>query len=91
MDKFHDVQAIQTDDTYLYLAVDGRFCRVRWEDCSRRLRNALPPQRERLEVSTSAYGIHWPEIDEDLAITPLLLHAEDIHAESVDWQAGIIA
>jgi len=42
---------------------------------------ATRSQRENLEISPSGYGIHWPEIDEDLAITPLLQHAEALAIE----------
>ena len=27
--------------------------------------------RERIEVSPSGYGLHWPEVDEDLSIDGL--------------------
>jgi Protein of unknown function (DUF2442) len=76
MAKVHIVQSIHTDDTYLYLTVDGQAYRVRWADCSARLVKATSSQRKRLEVSPSGYGIHWPEVDEDLAITPLLKNAD---------------
>ncbi|WP_165360805.1 DUF2442 domain-containing protein [Candidatus Chloroploca sp. Khr17] len=35
-------------------------------------------------VSPSGYGIHWPEVDEDLALTPLLQDAERMIAEPVN-------
>jgi hypothetical protein len=76
MNKVHIVQSVQPEDDALYLTVDGQAYRIRWEDCSPRLATALQPQRRRLEVSPSGYGIHWPEIDEDLAITPLLKRAK---------------
>jgi hypothetical protein len=76
MDKVHDVQSIRPGNTFLYLTVDGQSYRVRWVDCSSRLARATLSQRKHLEVSPSGYGIHWPEIDEDLAITPLLQQAE---------------
>jgi hypothetical protein len=44
---------------------------------------ASQSQRQLFEVSPSGYGIHWPEIDEDLAITPLLKRAELRVAEGV--------
>lgn len=72
MSKIHEVQSVRTDRDYLYLTVDGRSYEIRWEDCSPRLAQALPAQRSNLEVAPSGYGLHWPEIDEDLAITPLL-------------------
>jgi hypothetical protein len=38
---------------------------------SDRLLNASPEQRANYEVSPFGYGIHWPDIEEDLAIDPL--------------------
>jgi hypothetical protein len=78
MKKIHDVHSVRVDETHLYVTVDGKAYRVRWTDCSRRLTDATPAQRERLDVSPSGYGIRWPEIDEDLAITPLLESAEPL-------------
>lgn len=37
-----------------------------------RLRDATPEQRKRYEFSGSGYGIHWPEIDEDISVPGLL-------------------
>jgi len=76
MGKMHDVGSVRVDNAFLYLTVDGRSYRISWDNCSSRLAKATLRQRKRLEVSPSGYGIHWPEIDEDLAITPLLQRAE---------------
>lgn len=76
--KLYDVTDVWTDKTYLYLTVDGRSYRIRWTDCSPRLLAASDWQRRRFDVSPSGYGIHWPEIDEDLAIAPLLRQAESV-------------
>lgn len=73
-----DVQTAWTDDTYLWIIVDGTVYRIPWTACSRRLLEADAAQRTRLEISPSGYGIHWPEIDEDLAIGSLLLDAETV-------------
>ena len=73
--KIHEVQTINADKHFLALTVDGEEYRLRWEDCSPRLAKATPTQRAHFEVSPSGYGIHWPEIDEDLAITPLIQQA----------------
>jgi hypothetical protein len=78
MGRVHEVDRVQVDETYLLLQVDGQAYRIRWADCSPRLAHATPAQRRQLEVSPSGYGLHWPEIDEDLAITPLLRRAEDL-------------
>jgi hypothetical protein len=36
------------------------------------LRNATQEQRENLEISPAGYGIHWPDVDEDLSIDGLI-------------------
>jgi hypothetical protein len=79
--KIHDVELVSTDEIYLYLTVDGQSYRVRWVDCSPRLKTAMQIERDHLEISPSGYGIHWPLIDEDLAITPLLKQAEKMTTE----------
>ncbi len=80
--KIHNVETIQADEEYLYLVVDGSSYRLRWKDCSPTLTHASLSQRKNLTVSPSGYGIHWPEIDEDLAITPLLQLAERWNPET---------
>jgi hypothetical protein len=37
-----------------------------------RLLHASPSQRERWQISAAGYGIHWPEVDEDLSTEGLL-------------------
>jgi hypothetical protein len=75
MNKVHNVESIKVDNDYLFLAVDGKSYSIYLPDCSPRLAKATSGQRQHLEVSPSGYGLHWPEIDEDLAITPLLKDA----------------
>lgn len=75
MNKIHDVQTVAAENDYLLLTVDGRSYRIRWQDCSTLLEKATPAQRRNFDVSSSGYGIHWPDIDEDLAITPLIQQA----------------
>jgi len=38
-----------------------------------RLANATPAQRSDWELAGAGYGIHWPQIDEDLSTEGLLL------------------
>jgi len=40
-----------------------------------RLFNAAPQQREHYEIAIDGYGIHWPEIDEDLSVKGFLAGA----------------
>jgi hypothetical protein len=63
---------IQATDTHLVVVTpEGRF-QIPWERCSARLAGATPAERSRAELSPSGYGIHWPLLDEDLAVGPLV-------------------
>ena len=73
--KMHEVRDVHAEEPYLYLDVDGELFRIPWAACSPRLARATRHERQHLQVAPSGYGIHWPEIDEDLAITPLLAQA----------------
>ena len=37
-----------------------------------RLANAKPTQLENWELAGAGYGIHWPDVDEDLSVEGLL-------------------
>ena len=83
MGKIHNLQSLDADETYLYIVIDDNAFRIRWEKCSPKLARASLAQRKRMDAAPSGYGIHWPELDEDLAITPLLKHAEALEMETV--------
>jgi hypothetical protein len=57
------------------IAVDGARFQIPWEQCSTRLANATPAERSRMALSSSGTDIHWPLIDEDLAISALVTNA----------------
>jgi len=54
-----------TDEALSVALADGRIISVPllWYP---RLQKATPEQRENWELSGAGYGIHWPDIDEDL-------------------------
>ena len=60
-----------TDDVLSVALMDGRTISVplAWYP---RLLNATPEQRANWQVAGGGYGIHWPEIDEDLSTEGLL-------------------
>jgi len=91
MNKFHQVQSVRAQAAYLYLTVDSQRCRIQWAKCSPKLAKATGPQRRHFEVSPSGYGLHWPEIDEDLAITPLLQKAEVLPQERAAVKSALRA
>jgi hypothetical protein len=61
-----------TDDRLIVDLTDGRELSVplRWYP---RLLNATPAQRADWELAGAGYGIHWPQIDEDLSVKGLLM------------------
>lgn len=62
--------AVDTDRVSVEL-MDGRAISVPlvWFP---RLANATPEQRANFEVAGGGYGIHWPEVDEDLSTEGML-------------------
>jgi hypothetical protein len=87
MSKIHHVEGYSMDESFFYLTVDGTAYRIRWDMCSERLTHATQQQRQHVEVSPSGYGLHWPEIDEDLAVTPLIEIAEVLPYRAVSHPA----
>ncbi len=67
-----------TDDTLSVDLVDGRTITVplTWYP---RLLHATPEQRANWQISGGGYGIHWPDIDEDLSTEGLLRGAPAPH------------
>jgi hypothetical protein len=63
---------VQSNDDSLSVSLrDGRVITVplAWYP---RLLNATPAQRQNWKVAGGGYGIHWPELDEDLSTEGLL-------------------
>ncbi|MDP2899199.1 MAG: DUF2442 domain-containing protein [bacterium] len=72
MDKAHDVQHVAVDGDLLRLRVDGKEYEIDITKASNRLARATPEQRANFQVSPAGYGIHWPDVDEDLSIDGLI-------------------
>ena len=72
MDKAHNIQDMSVSGCRLRLVVDGEQYDVDLAQHSERLARATQAQREHFEVSATGYGIHWPDIDEDLSIDGLI-------------------
>jgi hypothetical protein len=66
------VRSVRIDDEQLSVAlVDGRIISVplAWYP---RLLEATPEQRRHYVVAGGGYGLHWPDVDEDLSTEGLL-------------------
>ena len=72
MDRAHEVERVSFSGDRMLLSVDGREFEIDIARHSKRLAEASPAQRERFAVSPSGYGIHWPDLDEDLSIDGLI-------------------
>ena len=64
--------AVKATPEQLIVVTESGSVSISWEKCSERLARASQVERSRAVLSPSGYGIHWPLIDEDLAIGPLL-------------------
>ncbi len=60
-----------TDDALSVSLRDGRIITVPlvWFPC---LLNATPAQRQNWKIASGGYGLHWPDLDEDLSTEGLL-------------------
>ena len=68
----HSFRTLETTPEALIVVLDSGPVSIPWEMCSERLAHASQAERDRAELSPSGYGIHWPLIDEDLAVGPLV-------------------
>ncbi len=69
------ITSVEVSEDYLMVGLlDGRQVSVpvAWYP---RLLRATPEQRNRWEIVGAGFGIHWPEIDEDLSVEGLLAGA----------------
>lgn len=66
------VKAMVTDDTLTVDFEDGRTIAVPvgWYP---RLAYGTPEERSNFQISGAGYGIHWPDLDEDIGAEGLLL------------------
>ena len=68
-------KAIKTTPEALIIMMESGPISIPWHTCSERLAHASQAERDRAELSPSGYGIHWPLVDEDLAVGPLVENA----------------
>ena len=76
MKKYHDVAHVRFEKHYLLLRVDGRDYRIDLRQHSKTLALADERTKMNFEVSPSGYGIHRPELDEDLSIDGMIKAAK---------------
>lgn len=72
MTPYHEISDVVVSEDAMNITIDGKEYHFDYVEISPRLRNASKTEREKLEISPSGYGIHWPLLDEDLSIDGLL-------------------
>jgi len=72
VDRAHNVERVEISGDLLILVVDGGRYEIRFADQSTALARATDAQRRNFVLSPTGYGIHWPDIDEDLSIDGLI-------------------
>ena len=70
--RFHKVESVGFEDGDLVLRVDGKIFRVAVAVVSERLAHASEAAKRNYRISPSGYGLHWPEVDEDLSVDGLI-------------------
>jgi len=83
--KRHEVQSIDFDGPTMTLKVDGQIYSVNLPCISERLAHAADAARRSYSVSPSGYGIHWPQIDEDLTVDGLIASAKGAAVEQAAY------
>jgi len=72
MNKLHDIQKVVFSGNTLILGVDGNEYKIDITRHSQKLSQAYSSECENFIISASGYGIHWPQLDEDLSIDGLI-------------------
>lgn len=73
MSAKHFIVKVWMDDNRIFASThDGLTASYRFSDWER-LRNATRSQRE--DFTLTYYGIHWPQLDEDLSFEGMFSHA----------------
>ena len=79
MKLYHNIENLHFNGKYMILTIDGEETKTRLKDISEALEQASEKEKSTFEISPSGYGIHWPLIDEDIAVDGLLgiVHARE--------------
>ncbi|VGO17974.1 DUF2442 domain-containing protein [Pontiella sulfatireligans] len=72
MNKIHEIETKGLNERILELVIDGHSYSIDLAKESKKLAQATQAQLEDFTISPSGYGIHWPQVDEDLAIDPII-------------------
>jgi hypothetical protein len=66
------INSIQIEGDLLIIQSEEKVYKWRLADISKKLSQASETERDNFQISPSGYGVHWPQIDEDLSLHGLL-------------------
>jgi hypothetical protein len=89
VEKAHEVTEVWFERARLVLTVDGHTYSVALSDCSKKLLGASAEARKRFVISPSGYGIHWPDLDEDLSVDRLVGEAKEPRPSKSRQRSGV--
>ena len=72
MGRAHFVKVFHFSGSITRVEIDGKIHDIDLAAQSPRLAEATQKQIENVVVSPSGYGLHWPDLDEDLSIDGLI-------------------
>jgi hypothetical protein len=77
------IEVACTEDKLVVDLADGRSISVplAWYP---RLLHATPHQRDNWQIAGAGFGIHWPDVDEDLSVEGLLRGAPSPQAKALN-------
>ena len=70
--RHHHIQKVAFSGEMMHLAVDDKDYSFDLKSISKALFKADASKRNAFEFDSFGYGIHWPELDEDLSIDGLI-------------------
>ncbi len=72
MNEVHTIKNIKFENNYILLTVDDKDYKIDLLYQSKKLSSSIDSIKNNYIISQSGYGIHWPDIDEDLSIDGLI-------------------
>ena len=72
MNKHHEVSNIRFEENLIIMTVDGAEYRIDLREHSPQLAARDERTKMNFRISPAGYGLHWPEIDEDLSIEAMI-------------------
>jgi len=78
MNTHHKIKDVNFIQNFLLITIDGKHYKIDLRKYSKKLATTDISIKNNYIVSSSGYGIHWPDIDEDLSINGFLKNKESI-------------